>query len=137
MIDHGSLFYYEGDSLDAAAAQWDMSGPFPLPRWDMRCPQCGGLHSERQIQGRRWVFHNGPGDRRSKNKWRCDVEFKCRRCSYLFSFGVVVPPEMLAHHVERLEYRWREVHAILFKGESTSQSPLYAGKLAEIIKKVR
>ena len=92
--------------LKRVQEKWDLSGDFPLPKWDIRCPVCGSPH----VQARNWQFayqYNSP------TKYRCNVSFKCTECSAVWIHGVVITEEMFRKHVKidnkPVYYPWREV----------------------------
>lgn len=60
--------------------------PLPLPRgrW-LRCPVC----RSRRWQVRYWRTHIRPGDGH-RVAHRCDVHFKCTRCSAVWAHGLAV-----------------------------------------------
>ncbi len=111
--------YEEGDGDGGIwariAERWDLTGDLPTPKWDVTCPVCSARMSDRLIQGRLWSFHKRSAQ--SKNPHRCDVSFKCRTCSYVLMFGVVVPQEMYNRRAAHTAHSWREVHSILKKAQ--------------------
>ena len=91
--------------------RWDLTGPLPVPKWDVTCPICLAKMSEKGLQGRIWNFHmRGPD---SRFPHRCDVSFKCRHCSFVMTFGVVVPEAMHNKARTKSGYSWREAHIVL------------------------
>lgn len=89
-------------------ARWDLSGEFPMPRWQPACPCCGSD----DIQARHWTFGKRPGHR---VEHRCDVSMKCCDCSLVFTFGVPIPSSM--YQAKPNQYAWREVRRRLEKAE--------------------
>lgn len=92
--------------LERVERRWDLSGPVPVPRWDVECPSCRGT----EVALRQCSFHyrHKTG---SKSPWRCDVSFKCLECSLTFTFGVPVPQGMYEAVPRTLG--WREVKELL------------------------
>ena len=101
--------------LKRVEESWDLSGDFPMPKDIIKCPVCGS----KEIQARFWAFHLS-SDPHSRVPYRCDVSFKCTRCSAIWIHGIAIPEEMYKKHAS-LEpgkqasklYRWREVKKIL------------------------
>ena len=97
----------EDEVLERVEESWDLSGDFPMPKFAVKCPVCGS----EEIQARLWQFtHKDSGGA----KYRCNVSFKCTRCSAVWMHGVVIPEEMFRKHVKENEnqakmYHWREV----------------------------
>ena len=94
---------------------WDLSGDFPMPKDAIRCPVCGS----KEIQARSWSFFPSP-DPNSRIPYRCDISFKCTRCSAVWIHGVAIPKEMYKKHASlepgkraSVRYSWREVKKIL------------------------
>ncbi|TYP92071.1 hypothetical protein LX73_2317 [Fodinibius salinus] len=79
---------------------WDMSGPVPLPKFDLQCGFCG--HEEVLIKHLRYHMRN---KNRSSNPHRCDVGMKCTLCSAVWQHGLVVPEEK--HPGRDRIYGWR------------------------------
>lgn len=73
--------------LERVRLCWDFSNGFPLPKWDMHCPQCRTT----DIQIRHFTYFER--DKTSKTRFRVDVSFKCRACSLVWTHGVVCPQE--------------------------------------------
>ena len=100
--------------LKRAEEAWDLSGDFPIPKDIIRCPVCGS----KEIQARYWLFHPS-GNPDSRVKYRCDVSFKCTRCSAVWVHGVAIPEELYKKHISEpgkqssMRYSWREVKKIL------------------------
>ena len=95
---------------------WDLSGDFPLPKDTIRCPVCGS----EEIQVRDWIFHLSADPSVSRVPYRCDVNFKCTRCSAIWTHGIAIPEEMYKKHASlepgkhaSVRYSWREVKKIL------------------------
>ena len=92
---------------------WDIDPGLilPMPLFDVTCPMSGHRMSEGGIQARIWNFHmRGP---ESAYPHRCDISFKCRHCSYVMTFGIVVPEDMFAKAKRKSGYSWREAHGII------------------------
>lgn len=89
----------------AVEATWCMvAGFIPVPRETLRCPQCG--HSVPHLSRMVW-HHRAPSERD-----RCDVSFKCTRCSLFWTHGVPVSTAAVAgakDYFGRPEAHWREV----------------------------
>lgn len=77
--------------IDRVKMRWDLSGPLPVPMWDVKCPICGALMSNDGIQAREWRFREQPT---STNPYRCDVALKCTECSYMWRHGLVITEVM-------------------------------------------
>lgn len=122
------MFYYEGDSLDKVSERWDLTGLLPIPKWNLKCDQCGKTHEDGAIQLRSWSFAVVPWGK-SKNTHRCDVSFKCRECSLIFYYGVVIPDSMAQKHYVKTYYRWREGYELLYGGVTETMPD----KLQEIV----
>ncbi len=84
--------------------RWDLSGPFPAPRWTIECPCCRST----EVRLRQCSFHKRE---QSPAPHRCDVSFKCTDCSLAFSFGVPIPERMYRGDEKRI-WTWREVRVI-------------------------
>lgn len=81
------------DEIHARVAEsWDLAAPLPTPGPWLCCPCC----SATELQARFWRFHLREGGR---IPWRCDVSFKCCRCSLVFTFGVALDEATFARHV--------------------------------------
>lgn len=89
---------------------WDMTRELPYPKFDITC-NCGAKASNDEIQARQWSFHHRHGTG-SSNPYRCDISFKCTKCSRVWTYGVVVPEEMWRKHANK-RYHWREAKEIL------------------------
>jgi len=97
------------DVAQRVARHWDLSGMFPMPKWDVQCPVCRSP----LVQYRRVLFFRR---RRFHNPYRCDVDMKCRDCSAIWTHGVVIPEEMYYRHCKRREgclYEWKAVRSLL------------------------
>ena len=95
---------------------WDLSGDFPMPKDIIRCPVCGS----KEIQAQVWAFHRSSTPNISRIPYRCDIGFKCTRCSAIWTHGVAIPEEMYKKHASlepgkraSVRYSWREVKKIL------------------------
>lgn len=88
---------------------WDMvAGFIPVPKRAIVCPQCGWPvpHLSRMI------WHH----RESSALDRCDVSFKCTRCSMYWTHGIPVSTAAVAAAKEHFgvpEAQWREVRDTL------------------------
>jgi|AntRauTorcE11897_2_1112592.scaffolds.fasta_scaffold30407_3 hypothetical protein len=91
------------ETMKRIRSMWDLSGPVPLPKFEIHCPVC----DNNQILMRAALFHT----RRkvSENPFRCDVKFKCCTCSYVWSHGIVVPKEMATQHDLNRNIHFREL----------------------------
>ena len=98
------------DVLARVREKWDLSGPLPLPKWDITCPMCQAKMSEGLIQGRMWNLHER--NTGGTVSGRCDVGFKCRVCSFVMTFGVLIPKEICDQRRTKSGHHWREVLAI-------------------------
>lgn len=102
---------------ERVTAQWDLSGPLPIPRFPRYCPRCciGTVYlysDDETLVVKDWRFH----ERRtsgSPEPWRCDVRMKCVRCSLVLSFGVKVPKPMHAAAPHKNWIGYREGKALL------------------------
>lgn len=70
--------------LAATDVMWDLSGPFPMPRDDIRCPVCRCD----ALMIRNWKYHVRPPH--ATLRWRCDVNLKCCACAAIWTHGVAV-----------------------------------------------
>ena len=99
--------------LNRVEEAWDLSGDFPLPKVPIKCPVCGSG----EIQARNWIFHLARDPSISRVPYRCDVSFKCTRCSAVWVHGIAIPEKIYRKHVKTGEkqrgYYWREVKKIL------------------------
>lgn len=75
---------------------WDLSKPLPSPRLPLKCT-CGS----REHVIKRWYFFEHP---RKKRSYRCDITTKCKKCSKVEIYGVVVPEELFTKHTNRKVY---------------------------------
>lgn len=114
------LFEHGTDPLEVQREHWDLTGLVPVPRFNVSCPCCGASRSSRAIQARTWQFHEAPS-LESAYRHRCAISFKCRHCSHVFHFGVVVPDAMAkaAEHHDRKYLTWRQAAQLLRTGEVT------------------
>ncbi|KKL49467.1 hypothetical protein LCGC14_2315220 [marine sediment metagenome] len=91
--------------LAVVGSWWDLSGRFPLPLFEIKCPQCAGpsvIYSQ-------CYFHVRDG---SPSRYRADVQCKCATCSFAFVFGVVIPKAMFMA-ADQMQYNRREIREIL------------------------
>ena len=85
---------------------WDLTGDFPVPTMDFRCPVCGAGDS---LLFRSVRFHRA--DWSPVHKYRCQVSLKCGDtperpgCGFVLMFGVIVPEEMYRKNPGRQFYR--------------------------------
>ena len=96
--------------LKVVSEHWDLTGNFPLPKWDVVCSSC----RQPRVQAQFWRFsrytsHNG------RNPYRCNVSMKCTHCSHVMMFGVFIPEAMYQYHLTNgvKSYHWREVRRLL------------------------
>lgn len=101
----------EGQAEGLEVEKWDLSGPLPIPTWDLACPVCGAKRSEGAIIGRAWKFHTR--QTATPHPWRCDVSFKCASCAAVWAHGVVVPIGMYQAREQGSPYDWRAAKALL------------------------
>ncbi len=94
--------------------RWDLDGELPIPKWDVTCPSCQAKMSDHNLQGRIWNLHKR-NDGASKIPFRCDVSFKCRICSFVMVYGVIITEEMYGKARTKSGHSWREVHSIVRK----------------------
>lgn len=92
------------DALSRVQAHWDLSGPFPVPRFTPVCSQ--DAPHPTVIRG--CIFHQRSGG------YRCDVMFKCVDCSNTIAFGVVIDKEMwhratTAKFIPGKFHNWRDM----------------------------
>jgi hypothetical protein len=88
--------------------RWEFIDGFPLPKWNVQCPCC----REEDVQIHSFGF-NRRGE--SPHPFRCNVGFKCRVCSMVWTLGVVVKSQ-----TERVgQYDWRKARKILLPDEVT------------------
>jgi hypothetical protein len=104
--------YAPEDACARVAQMWDISGPFPLPRWEMGC-LCGAMASEGGIQIRSWQFMTQAN---RPHPWRCNVSTKCTQCSLVLMYGLIIPEDYyaqgFARHGKTLVL-WREALAVM------------------------
>lgn len=91
------------ETMNRIHSKWEMSGPVPLPKFEVKCPVC----SEKKPLLKGALFHT----RRkvSSNPFRCDVKFKCIECSFVWAHGLVVPREMAVQHDFNRTIHFREL----------------------------
>lgn len=87
-----------------------VAGFIPVPRKTLRCPQCRCDVPH--------LSHMGWHERKpSPTPGRCDVVFKCTRCSFHWVHGVPVPPGAVEAGRDMFgplgRAEWREVRDIL------------------------
>jgi hypothetical protein len=108
---------HDGEALIRTQRVWDLSGPLPLPRYELRCPSCAIGH----LAVKDWKFHSR-SNVGSKHPWRCDTRLKCMTCGCVHIFGVVVPEEMFTAMSKRLVTKstswihWRAGRIIIEEG---------------------
>ena len=99
------------ETLKRVREAWDLSGDFPVPKFTVRCPICGS----EEVQARYWSFHDANKHYHHAVPYRCDISFKCTRCSAIWEHGIPIPEAVYRRHIpEPLHYitktyRWREV----------------------------
>ena len=125
--------YPPEEVVERVKERWDLSGDFPLPKAPILCPHCfaekfseaitegkdlkSAVEEAREyashVQARCWQFvYKDSGGA----KYRCNVCFKCTRCSLAWTYGIVIPKEMFDKHRTGIDhqakmYHWREVQA--------------------------
>lgn len=101
-------YFKPTDNAEEACEKfWDMSGPWPVPRKEIKCPCCG----KKTLTLRDIWFHAA---RWSKRPCRCTISFKCMTCSFVPTFGVIVPKEMVYEiHGGFKQYKYREAKRFL------------------------
>ena len=123
--------YSPEEVVERVKARWDLSGDFPMPKAPVLCPHCfaekfteliaqgaplwkasrRAREYASDVQGRLWQFvYKDSGGA----KYRCNVSFKCTRCSMTWAYGIVIPKEMFDKHRtgngnQAKMYHWREV----------------------------
>ncbi len=89
---------------------WDFSKGFPFPKTNLSCPVCG--HDVLQVRNWGFAFKDSGGC-----KYRCNVSFKCTRCSFVWVHGVVIPKDVFDKFVPKGQYgksyHWREVKEMI------------------------
>lgn len=88
---------------------WDLTGPYPIPKWNVACPCCRKDRTDEAIHIRAFKFFIRHGEQHA-HWYRCDVHFKCRYCSLTWFAGVPVPQEMYENnpHREKTTRTWRK-----------------------------
>jgi len=98
----------EEQIFERVGKYWSLDGFFPLPKFHVKCPVCGAGDSEIIIREMTFTVRSG-----SPRPFRCNVSFKCTRCSYSWVHGVVIPKEMASKHglphASAKSYTWREI----------------------------
>lgn len=102
--------YFPTVDVEAAVdAAWELVGGFiPVPREQIVCPQC--RHPVVHLS--RMVWHH----RRPSALDRCDVSFKCTRCSLFWTHGIPVPTTAVVASIGQFgvpEAHWRDVREAL------------------------
>jgi hypothetical protein len=91
-------FRYVGHTKSGTAiknsidAYWDRTTIFPVPKFKVKCPQCE-TDLPQNILLKHWSYFQKDDVRVAERAHRCDVYFKCMRCSSVFWFGVNVSQE--------------------------------------------
>lgn len=76
------------DVFEAVREKWDLDTTFfPIPKFVVQCPICRDHHPILRAVS----FHIR---KESEILYRCDVGWKCVRCSYAWSYGVPITDEM-------------------------------------------
>lgn len=91
------------ETMERIHAMWNMSGPVPLPKFELHCPVC---HSK-EVLLKGALFHTR--HKVSSNPFRCDIKFKCIICSFTWQHGLVVPREMAIQHDLNRTIHFREL----------------------------
>lgn len=97
--------------LERVEEMWDFTYSLPLPKFDLTCSVC----KSNEILLRQWNFHDRTKRTGSKHGFRCDVSFKCTRCSYVWVHGVAVPKDMFRKHQNNRLVLWRKGKEVLEK----------------------
>lgn len=94
--------------FDRVKKHWCLKGPFPLPKFKMRCPVCNAEDNDiilRQVTTALREY--------SPHKYRANVSFKCTQCSFTWTHGVVLPDEVLRKWgikgTKSKVYDWRQI----------------------------
>lgn len=82
-------------SLKQCGKHWDFSWIIPLPKNEPVCPNC---NSQKSVI-RQASLHTRTD---SKSKYRCRICFKCTECSFVYTFGIVIPKKMYDENPERI-----------------------------------
>jgi hypothetical protein len=72
-----------------AGEHWDLTGPLPLPKFEVVCPVCRSNEVQLRLFARTTQRKGG-----SKHPYRVNVSFKCTLCSCVWWHGVWVPKAM-------------------------------------------
>ena len=106
-----NLFKDTSHAMETCAENWDMSGPFPVPKQELICPIC--RTPTMTLRGPH--FHLRPD---SPRLYRCKISFKCVSCSYVNTYGVVIGEAMYkaAEKRDKLHMTWREAKEVLENG---------------------
>jgi len=87
---------------------WDLSGKFPLPRFELRCPICNASDDDIILREITFTVRRAGGI-----PYRANVSFKCTRCSFTWIHGVPITQEMASiHGLDKgyaRGYNWREI----------------------------
>lgn len=114
------LFHDSEDVHDRVQENWHfVMDTFPVPDFDLRCPVCH-TEAEHHIgptppvpKGNIQLSNISYGVRNdSAHPYRADVSFKCTRCSYFWTHGVVIPADVYRNATgtqDKKTWRWREV----------------------------
>jgi hypothetical protein len=70
------------------AKMWHLGKRFPVPKFHPVCAFC----SSTDVVIRRMRFFKVANP--ATTPWRCDVYMKCKRCSVVWTYGIVIPKEM-------------------------------------------
>lgn len=107
----------EGGVLEAVSRAFDLAcGKFPVPRWEIPCPNDPGLTSRGATDPHRggYTAHLSRihyGRRKESAFCRADLVLKCTACSRAWTHGVPIPEDV---HDRALEdhgntWQWREI----------------------------
>lgn len=101
-------YFPDVDVEQNVAEVWDFTYTVPYPKIQFACPVC--RHD--QILAKDWKYHKRT-DTGSAHPYRCDVAFKCTRCSHVWWHGVRVPKEK---YLGGKKIFWRRVKQAIAKG---------------------
>lgn len=95
------------DVHEAVAAAWYLGERFPVPRFTPHCVACGS--DKMVLRYLRFFKRGGP----ATHPYRCDFHLKCRVCSGVLTYGIVIPTAMWEKNNGRNQYHRKEILKIL------------------------